>query len=160
MLHCFRVFVVFVYHLRSTTAVRRASALNENKMVFNLFADLVVLIHFLFVLFSLLGALLMIRWRKIIWLHLPAALWAAGIEFSGKICPLTPLENWLRVKGGGAGYTGDFIGQYLLRLLYPSGLTRGVQMTLGVMVVLINIGIYGYLFVSIKRKKRLDRNTK
>ena len=129
-------------------------------MVFNLLADLVLLVHFLFVLFSLLGALLMIRWHKMIWLHLPAALWAAGIEFSGKICPLTPLENWLRVKGGGAGYTGDFIGQYLLRLLYPSGLTRGVQITLGVMVVLINIGIYGYLFVSIKKTKRLDRNRK
>jgi hypothetical protein len=129
-------------------------------MAYNLLADLVVLIHFLFVLFSLLGALLLIRWRKMIWLHLPAALWAAGIEFSGKICPLTPLENWLRVKGGGAAYTGDFIGQYLLRLLYPTGLTRGVQITLGVMVVLINIGIYGYLFVSIKKTERLDRNRK
>jgi len=114
-------------------------------MAYNLLADLVVLIHLLFVLFSLLGALLVIRWRKMIWLHLPAALWAAGVEFSGKICPLTPLENWLRVRGGGAGYAGDFIGQYLLWLLYPSGLTRGVQIILGFIVVGINIGIYGFL---------------
>ena len=114
-------------------------------MAYNLLADLVVVVHFLFVLFSLLGALLVIRWRKMMWLHLPAAIWAAGVEFSGKICPLTPLENWLRVRGGGAGYAGDFIGQYLLWLLYPSGLTRGVQIILGAIVVGINIGIYGYV---------------
>ena len=114
-------------------------------MAYNLLADLVVVVHFLFVLFSLLGALLVIRWRKVMWLHLPAAIWAAGVEFSGKICPLTPLENWLRVREGGAGYAGDFIGQYLLWLLYPSGLTRGVQIILGAVVVAINIGIYGYV---------------
>jgi hypothetical protein len=122
-------------------------------MVYNLLADLVVLVHFLFVLFSLLGALLVIRWRKIMWLHLPAALWAAGVEFSGKICPLTPLENWLRVRGGGAGYAGDFIGQYLLWLVYPSGLTRRVQIILGAIVVAVNIGIYGY--VIFLRKSRV-----
>ena len=120
-------------------------------MAYNLLADLVVIVHFLFVLLSLLGALLVIRWPKIMWLHLPTALWAAGVEFSGKICPLTPLENWLRVRGGGAGYAGDFIGQHLLRLLYPSGLTRGVQIILGAIVVGINIGIYGYVFLR-KRK--------
>jgi Na+/H+ antiporter NhaB len=68
-------------------------------MAYNLLADLVVVVHFLFVLFSLLGALLVIRWRKMMWLHLPAAIWAAGVEFSGKICPLTPLENWLTLSG-------------------------------------------------------------
>jgi hypothetical protein len=114
-------------------------------MAYHLLADLVVVAHFMFVLFSLLGALLVIRWRKMMWLHLPAAVWAAGVEFSGKICPLTPLENWLRVRGGGAGYAGDFIGQYLLWLLYPFGLTRGVQIILGAIVVGINIGIYGYV---------------
>ncbi len=114
-------------------------------MAYHLLADLVVVAHFMFVLFSLLGALLVIRWRKMMWLHLPAAVWAAGVEFSGKICPLTPLENWLRMRGGGAGYAGDFIGQYLLWLLYPFGLTRGVQIILGAIVVGINIGIYGYV---------------
>ncbi|MDH3798274.1 MAG: DUF2784 domain-containing protein [Desulfobacterales bacterium] len=114
-------------------------------MAYHLLADLVVVAHFMFVLFSLLGALLVIRWRKMMWLHLPAAVWAAGVEFSGKICPLTPLENWLRARGGEAGYAGDFIGQYLLWLLYPFGLTRGVQIILGAIVVGINIGIYGYV---------------
>jgi len=126
-------------------------------MAYNLLADLVVLVHFLFVLFALLGALLVIGWPKIMWLHLPAALWAAGVEFSGKICPLTPLENWLRLRGGGAGYAGDFIGQYLLWLLYPSGLTRGVQIILGAIVVGINIGIYGYvIFVRKSRVMGMD----
>ena len=70
------------------------------QMAYNLLADGVVLIHLAFVLFAVLGALLIIRWRKVLWLHLPAAVWAAWIEFSGKICPLTPLENWLRMRGG------------------------------------------------------------
>lgn len=123
-------------------------------MAYDLLADLVVLIHFLFVLFSLLGALLVIRWRKMMWLHLPAALWAARIEFSGRICPLTPLENWLRIRGGGSSYAGDFVGHYLLPLLYPSGLTRDVQIILGTIVVGINIGIYGY--VIFLRKSRAE----
>ena len=124
-------------------------------MAYGLLADLVVLIHFLFVLFSLLGALLVIRWRKMMWLHLPAAFWAAGLEFSGRICPLTPLENWLRIRGGGAGYAGDFIGQYLMWFLYPSGLTRDVQIILGAIVVGLNIGIYGYV-VFLRRSRVAD----
>ena len=126
-------------------------------MAYNLLADLVALIHFVFVLFSLLGALLVIRWRKIMWLHLPAAFWAAAVEFSGKICPLTPLENWLRIQGGGAAYSGDFIGQYLLRLLYPSGLTRDIQIILGAIVVVINIGIYLYLYTRSLRNRNLRK---
>jgi hypothetical protein len=85
-------------------------------------------------------------------LHLPAAAWAAGIEFTGWICPLTPLENWLRIRGGGAGYVGDFIGQYVLRVLYPAELTRGIQMVLGTAVLGVNIGIYGYLIYLRKSK--------
>jgi hypothetical protein len=117
------------------------------RMAYDLLADLVVLIHFLFVLFSLLGALLVIRWRKMMWLHLPTALWAAGIEFSGRICPLTPLENWLRIRAGGSSYAGGFVGHYLLPLLYPAWLTRDVQIILGAIVVGINIGIYGFLLL-------------
>lgn len=127
-------------------------------MAYKLLADMVVLIHFLFVLFSLLGALLVIRWRKIMWFHLPAAFWAAAVEFSGKICPLTPLENWLRSQGGGAAYSGDFIGQYLLWLLYPTGLTREVQIILGAIVVVINIGIYAGLFYRNLRKRYVGKN--
>lgn len=114
-------------------------------MPYHLLADLVVIIHLTFALFSVAGALLVIGWRKILYLHLPAAVWAAWIELSGRICPLTPLENWLRIKGGDAGYSGDFVGHYLLSILYPSGLTREVQFVLGGVVVGVNIIIYGYI---------------
>ncbi len=114
-------------------------------MPYHLLADLVVIIHLTFVLFSVAGALLVIGWRKILYIHLPAAVWAAWIEFSGRICPLTPLENWLRIKGGDTGYGGDFVGHYILSILYPSGLTREVQFILGGVVVGVNIIIYGYI---------------
>jgi hypothetical protein len=121
-------------------------------MAYNLLADLVTILHFLFVLFALMGGLLVIRWRKMILMHLPSAFWAAGIEFSGWICPLTPLENWLRIRGGAAGYAGDFVGQYVLKLIYPAGLTRDIQVILGVVVIGINIVIYGYVLFMSKSK--------
>ena len=121
-------------------------------MPYLLLADLVVLIHLAFVLFAVLGALLIIRWRHVLWLHLPAVVWAAWIEFSGKICPLTPLENWLRMQAGGSGYAGDFVGHYLLPILYPSGLTPKVQFILGGVVIGVNLITYGYVFF-IKRTK-------
>lgn len=121
-------------------------------MVYNLLADLVLCVHFLFVVFSVLGALLLIRWPKVVWGHLPAVGWAAWIEFSGKICPLTPLENGLRIRGGGAGYAGDFVGHYFLGLLYPDGLTRQVQVILGAAVLGLNLVMYGYVFLWRKRK--------
>jgi len=117
-------------------------------MAYNLLADVVVLIHLAFVLFAVLGALLIIRWRKVLWLHLPAAVWAAWIEFSGKICPLTPLENWLRMQGGGSGYAGGYVGHYLMPILYPSGLTPKVQFILGGVVIGVNLIIYGYVFFT------------
>ena len=120
--------------------------------MYYLLADLVVLIHFSFVLFAVLGALLVIWWRKVLWLHLPAVVWAAWIEFSGKICPLTPLENWLRIRGGGSGYGGDFVEHYLMPILYPSGLTQNVQFILGGVVVGMNLIIYGYVFFKTKPK--------
>jgi hypothetical protein len=120
--------------------------------MYDVLADLVVFIHLSFVLFAVLGALLGIWWRKVLWLHLPAVVWAAWIEFSGKICPLTPLENWLRIRGGGSGYGGDFVGHYLMPILYPSGLTRKVQFILGAVVVAVNLIIYGYVFFIRKPK--------
>ena len=119
-------------------------------MAFVLLADLVVLIHLAFVLFAVLGALLVVWRRKILWLHIPAAVWAAWIEFSGKICPLTPLETWLRMRGGRSGYAGDFVGHYLLPVLYPSGLTRKVQFILGGIVIGVNLIIYGYILFNRK----------
>lgn len=125
-------------------------------MVFQLLADMVLGAHFLFVVFAMLGALLLIRWPWVIWGHLPAVGWAAWIEFSGKICPLTPLENALRIRGGGSGYAGDFVGHYILGLLYPDGLTRRIQIVLGALVLVINLAIYGYVFLLRKNKRLVE----
>jgi hypothetical protein len=111
-------------------------------MIFRLLADLVVLVHLAFVVFVVLGGLLALKWRWVIWLHLPAAIWGAMIEFGGWICPLTPLENWLRYEGGEEGYVGGFIQHYLVPVLYPDGLTRGIQIVLGVAVILFNLIVY------------------
>ena len=112
-------------------------------MPYGIFADIVVLMHLTFVIFAFLGAGLLIWRRWIIWLHLPAFLWAIWIEFTGGICPLTPLENWLRIKAGQGGYEGDFVAAYLLPILYPAGLTRNVQLILALMVIVINVALYG-----------------
>lgn len=111
-----------------------------------LLADAVLLLHLAFVLFVLFGGLLALRWRKAIWLHLPAAAWGIFIEFSGWTCPLTPLESWLREQSGASGYTGDFLGHYLEALLYPDGLTQEIQIILGAMVLSVIVGIYSWLW--------------
>jgi hypothetical protein len=105
-------------------------------------ADLVVALHFGFVLFVVLGGLLVLRWRWVALVHLPAAVWGAWVEFSGRICPLTPLENQYRRLGGEAGYAGGFIEHYILPVLYPHGLTRGIQVALGIIVVTLNAALY------------------
>ena len=123
------------------------SRARETDLAYALAADLVALIHLLFVLFVVLGGLLVLRWRWFAWIHLPSAIWGALIELTGFICPLTPLENRLRLQAGEAGYPGGFIEHYLLPVLYPPGLTRGVQVALGLGVVLINVGIYSWILV-------------
>jgi hypothetical protein len=110
--------------------------------LFRAAADAVVAIHFAFVLFVALGGFLALRWRRIAWLHVPAALWGAAIELGGWICPLTPLENYLRERGGLAGYEGDFVERYMLPLLYPDRLTRELQVALGIIVLLVNLVVY------------------
>jgi hypothetical protein len=105
-------------------------------------ADAVLLVHFAFVVFAALGVLLVWRWRWLLWLHLPAVAWAAFVEFSGRVCPLTPLEVELRRLAGQTGYGGDFIEHYVGSLLYPTGLTRETQIMLGAAVVLINVAMY------------------
>lgn len=109
-------------------------------------AEALVLLHFLFVLFVGLGGLLMLRWPRLAWLHLPAAAWGALISFAGWICPLTPLEIDFRQRAGEAGYSGGFIDHYLLPVLYPDGLSRPMQIVLGVAVVLGNAAVYGYAY--------------
>lgn len=117
-------------------------------MQYQLLADLVVVAHFTFVVFVVLGGLLALRWRWVAWLHLPAATWGTMIEFGGWICPLTPLENWLHLQGGEAGYEGGFIQHYIVPLLYPLGLSRNTQMILGTAIVLLNLAIYWRVFRS------------
>lgn len=111
-----------------------------------LLADLVVVLHFSFVLFVVLGGLLVLRWPKLAYLHIPAAIWGAVIELAGWSCPLTPLENSLRTQAGRAGYSGGFIEHYILPVLYPSALTRDVQLILGFLVIAFNLIIYAYVF--------------
>ena len=115
-------------------------------MLYRLSADLVLIVHLSFVVFVLFGGLLTLKWRRAAWWHLPAIAWGAVVEFSGWICPLTPLENWLRTQGGEATYEGDFILRYLLPLLYPEGLTHNVQMVLGSLVLLVNLSVYSWLW--------------
>jgi hypothetical protein len=111
-------------------------------MFYRVLADLVAVSHFGFIVFVILGGLLVLRWRRVMWVHLPAALWGAAIEFWGWYCPLTPLENHLRRAGGSAGYSGGFIEEYLLPIIYPGQLTREIQIVLGIVVVLLNVVIY------------------
>jgi len=107
------------------------------------------------VLFVLLGGLLLLRWPKLVWLHLAAVMWGAIIEFIGFVCPLTPLEVNLRRLGGQAGYEGDFIQRYITASLYPSGLTRKMQIGLGISVLVLNVLIYSYWVAH----RRLARGT-
>ena len=107
-------------------------------MIWHLLADTVLVLHLCFIVFVLLGGFVALRWRWLPWLHLPAIIWASLLEFQGWICPLTPLENWLRHEGGAAGYSGGFIEHYLMPVIYPSGLTPQIQVYLGLLVLLIN----------------------
>jgi hypothetical protein len=114
-------------------------------MIYLWLADAVVLIHVAFVVFVMLGGFLALRWRAIVWAHVPAAIWGVLIEYAGWVCPLTPLENSLRAKAGEAAYTGDFIDHYVLRLLYPGGLTSRVQIVLGSFALVVNLLAYTLL---------------
>jgi hypothetical protein len=111
-------------------------------MLYHLMGDMVVLLHALFVLFVLFGGVAVLRWRRLAWLHLPAALWGAVIELGGWICPLTYLENHLRRMAGRAVYGGTFIERHLEPLLYPLGLTRYAQLLFGLSALVINLVIY------------------
>lgn len=113
-------------------------------MGYAVLADLVVGVHFAFLLFVVAGALLVVRWPRIAWIHVPCVVWGAWIALTGGVCPLTPLEISLREQVGQAGYSGTFIGHYLLAVLYPEGLTRGVQTALGVGAIVLNLGLYGF----------------
>lgn len=123
-------------------------------MPYRLASDLVVVLHLLFILFVTAGGLLVLRWPRLALLHLPAVVWGAVIEFTGSICPLTPLENHFSRLAGRQGYGGGFIEHYLLPIIYPDGLTREIQIGLGLLVVAVNAGAY---LLLIRRSLRRNR---
>ena len=115
----------------------------------NLFAfaaDVVIAVHVGFVVFVLVGGVLALRWRRVMWLHAPAVVWGVLIEYGNWVCPLTPLENYLRERSGATTYTGDFIDHYVMPLLYPTHLTRGIQMALCTLVLALNVVVYWRLY--------------
>jgi len=118
-------------------------------------ADLLVVLHFAFILFVMFGGFLVLKWWRVAILHIPCVLWGAVIEFSGWICPLTPLEHSLREAAGETAYSGGFIDHYILPLVYPAGLTREMQIWLGIIVLMINLFVYG--LVIFRRKKMEER---
>ncbi|MBV8805564.1 MAG: DUF2784 domain-containing protein [Sinobacteraceae bacterium] len=114
-------------------------------MFYRLSAEAVLLLHFAFIVFVLFGAVLAVRWRWVITAHLPAAAWGCFVELTGRLCPLTYAENYLRHRAGQSGYSEDFIQHYLLSVIYPTGLTRQIQLVLAVVVVLVNVVTYAWL---------------
>lgn len=121
-------------------------------MLYRVLADLVLVLHALFIAFVVAGALLVLRWPRVAWAHVPCALWGAWIEVAGRICPLTPWENALRRAGGQAGYEGGFIERYLLPIIYPGALTREIQLALATGVIAVNMAVYAW--VVVRRRKR------
>jgi hypothetical protein len=123
-------------------------------LIYRGFADLVLVVHLAFVLFVVLGGLLVLRWRRVAWLHVPAAIWGVLIEYTGWTCPLTPLENSFRMQGGEAGYSGGFIEHYVQQLLYPAVLTRSGQVVLGSIALILNLAAYGILISRTEMRVR------
>lgn len=119
--------------------------------MYNLLADVIVLAHFLFIAFVICGGLLVIRWPRVAFVHLPAAIWGAVVEIFGWVCPLTPLENNFRLLSGNRSYSGDFIARYLIPLIYPGNLTTTIQQLFGGMVITVNMIIYT---IAVRKHKK------
>ncbi|MCY3600679.1 MAG: DUF2784 domain-containing protein [Gemmatimonadetes bacterium] len=126
-------------------------------MLYRVLADLVLVVHFLFIAFVVAGGFAAVRWPRLAWAHIPCFAWGALIEFAGWICPLTPLENDLRVASGQAGYSGGFIEHYLLPVIYPGALTREIQVWLGLSVLALNAVAYAWLLRRLRRRVRSGR---
>lgn len=123
-------------------------------MIHRVLADAVLLLHGLFILFVVAGGLLVWRWPRLAWLHLPAVAWGAWVAWTGSYCPLTPLENELRLMAGQADYSGGFIDHYLLGTIYPEGLTREMQIASGSFVAVLNLTVYALLVRAWRAKRR------
>jgi len=123
-------------------------------MFFRLAADLLMIIHLSFIIFVITGGFLVLKWRSIMYLHIPAAVWGALIELQDWICPLTPLEQHLRQAGGQRAYSGGFVEHYVEPIVYPAGLTREMQILFGLVVIAVNLLAYGWLLIGRQRDKR------
>ncbi len=121
-------------------------------MIYRLGADAIVVFHICFVGFVLFGGLAVLRWPRLMFVHLPAAVWGAIVEFTGWLCPLTPFENNLRGWGQQPGYTGSFVDHYIIPVLYPTGLTRETQVVIGCIVLALNLSAYGLLIARMRRR--------
>lgn len=122
-------------------------------MFYRALADVVLVLHLAFLLFVVAGGFLVLRWPRLAWLHVPAAVWGVLIEFTGWICPLTPLEQQLRLRAGDLGYRGGFIDHYITSWLYPAGLTRTTQFFLGIGVLVLNLVVYGVLLRRMRSRE-------
>jgi hypothetical protein len=122
-------------------------------MLPKLAADAVLVLHLAFIVFALFGGFAVLKWRWAALAHLPAAAWGVFVEASGRLCPLTPLENHLRAAAGQAGYQGGFIEHYLLPLIYPAGLTRDVQWLLAAVVLGVNVAVYGWVIYRARTRR-------
>jgi hypothetical protein len=122
-------------------------------MIFQLTADLLLVIHFLFVIFTVFGGLLLLRYPNLLWAHLPALLWGIVVQWADWVCPLTPLENYFRLRGGEMAYAGSFVEHFILKILYPEHLPLELRYLLGIVLITVNAAVYGYVLSS-KRGRR------
>ena len=120
--------------------------------MYELLANLTLVIHLIFILFVVFGGLFFFIFSKIIYIHFPALIWGIYIELTGSICPLTYLENWFLYQGGLTTYSNNFINNYLFPIIYPEGLTTDIQTYIGITLIVINIFIYGLIFKNLKKK--------
>jgi hypothetical protein len=125
-------------------------------MSFRFAADFVLLLHLAFILFAVLGAAMAVWWNWIPLVQVPVAAWAMFVELTGRNCPLTYLENYLRIKAGQSGYAESFIEHYLLAIIYPAGLTGEIQLVLAGVVIVINTAIYGWLLARKRDSHGVD----
>jgi len=123
-------------------------------MLFSIAADLLVILHLVFIVFVILGGLLLLPWPRLVYLHLPAVVWGGLVELQGWLCPLTPMEQHLRKLAGENGYSGGFVEHYLLPLIYPAALTRETQSILGLSVIIVNLVIYTVIIVKYRYDRR------
>lgn len=123
-------------------------------MLYQLLADALVFIHVGFIAFVVLGGFLAWRWRRVAWIHAPAALYGAAISLVGWVCPLTPLENRFRRLAGQAQYEGGFVEHYILPVLYPADLSFDLRIALGFVVLIVNATAYSVYFWRPNTKPR------